>query len=155
MATSTSRTLYQRFGSKDGLVGAYLRRRAHAWQTHVLAELDRDLSADPARALALVFDAATTWSGDPTRGCAFVNAWAEIGPQGGIAADVVRAEKDWMRRLFREITGEAEAAAVIHTLYEGAGVCASLLGDVDAYPRARAAALAVHRRTPATGGVSA
>lgn len=139
-ACTTKRTLYQRFGSKDGLVTAYLEERAHRWQTALLADLETLAPASPTEAIDAVFGAAQRWAGDSPHGCAFVNAWAELryGRAPGLA--VITAEKQWMLRVFERIAGEPELAARVHLVYEGAQVLASTLGDHDAFVRGAATA---------------
>ena len=84
-AGTTKKTLYDRFGSKDALVALYLLRRAHRWRAHLLVRLAYGGvpagSAGPggADAVLLVFDALESWMGAQRRGCAFVNAYAELG----------------------------------------------------------------------------
>lgn len=134
----TKRTLYQRFGSKQDLVVAYLRRRAHRWQTLLLADLGRQ-PAGSAQVLA-VFDTAERWAADNPRGCAFVNAWAELGTSSAAVGDAIREEKRWMLELFLALTGDAATADRLHLVHEGAHVTATTLGDRDAYAKARATA---------------
>ena len=45
--------------------------------------------------------------GTQRRGCAFVNAYAELGDSDHPAVPVIRAEKAWMRALFDTLTGDA------------------------------------------------
>jgi AcrR family transcriptional regulator len=141
-AGTTKKTLYDRFGSKDALVALYLLRRAHRWREHLLARLadagvaDADLAApdlretDPdesghgdthrrERVVLLVFDALQTWMKPQRRGCAFVNAYAELGDSEHPAAPIIRAEKVWMRTLFDTLAGDPDVGAHLHLLYEG------------------------------------
>lgn len=135
----TKRTLYQRFGSKDGLIRAYLAARAHTWQSLMLARVRvaLDEQADP---VATIFDLTHEWVADNPRGCAFVNAWAELGDGASAeTAQAIRQEKLWMRTLFEALTGSRATGEVIHELYEGTLVCAAILGDTDAILRAKSA----------------
>src|SRR5690242_19038123 len=69
----TKAALYGNFGSKSGLVVAYLRERDRRWQE----EIDRITAAhtDPRARVLAVFDAYGAWlSRDGYRGCAFLNA---------------------------------------------------------------------------------
>lgn len=144
-AQTTKRTMYQRFGSKDNLVCAYLTVRAHRWQTLVLAALDTP-DAHPATVteqLEKLFACAAEWASHNPRGCAFVNAWAEIGDSSPEAADVIRAEKHWMLRLFRRIVDDPGMAAEIHGIYEGALVHSTILSDPQAFDRALRTSLTV------------
>jgi AcrR family transcriptional regulator len=135
VAGTTKKTLYDRFGSKDELVALYLRRRARCWQTFLFAHLEQSAGSIP---VLDVFDALAAWLRDHDRGCAFVNAYAEVGGTGHPAESVIRAEKDWMRRVFVTLAGEPLGAEV-HLLYEGATVAHTAGGRYDAVPTARAA----------------
>lgn len=68
-------TLYDRFGSKEGLTLAYLRRRYETWRDFLARYLDAAPEAGPARVLA-VFDAIEAWMHTNPRGCGFINAYA-------------------------------------------------------------------------------
>ncbi|HEY0815815.1 MAG TPA: helix-turn-helix domain-containing protein [Pseudonocardia sp.] len=130
-AGTTKKTLYDRFGSKDALVALYLLRRAHRWREYLLARLAEtgpDPDAGPAgpndvagaeAQVLLVFDVLETWMGTQRRGCAFVNAYAELGDSDHPAVPVIRAEKAWMRALFDTLTGDVALGAHLHLLYEG------------------------------------
>lgn len=147
-AGTTKKTLYDRFGSKDALVALYLLRRAHRWRAHLLAELDAlDLADDPASARAQqvlrVFDILEAWMGHERRGCAFVNAFAELGDGDHPAIAVIRAEKAWMRALFDTLAGDVELGGHLHLLYEGTLVVLTAGGDLSAVEQARRAAAGV------------
>ncbi|WJZ08503.1 HTH-type transcriptional repressor Bm3R1 [Corynebacterium glaucum] len=136
----TKRTLYQRFGSKEGLICAYLTARAHRWQTLVLqrVQVAIDSGEDPVSA---VFDLTREWIADNPRGCGFVNAWAELGGNSGAEIQTaIRQEKQWMRTLFFTTTGDEQVGELIHELYEGALICSTILGDQNALQRAKAGA---------------
>jgi AcrR family transcriptional regulator len=147
-AGTTKKTLYDRFGSKDALVALCLRRRAERWQTAVLRHLAERPEPGAPRVLA-VFDALEDWLGEQWRGCGFVNAYAEIGGTAHPGVPVVRAEKDWMRRLFVALVEEAGYADAdrlgrrLHLLYEGANVLRTAGDEPDAVPLAREAAAAL------------
>lgn len=144
-AGTTKKTLYDRFGSKDALVTVYLRRRAEVWQTQVLRRLDAHPEPGAGRVL-VVFDALAAWLAEQRRGCAFVNAYAEIGGTEHPALPVVRSEKAWMRQLFTALVEEAGSddptglGAQLHVLYEGAIVARTAGGLDDALVAARRAA---------------
>jgi AcrR family transcriptional regulator len=143
-AGTTKKTLYDRFGSKDALVALYLERRARTWQ-RFLESVIAEVSSPRERVLA-VFDAAIRWQDGQARGCAFVNAYAEVGGTDHPALPVIRAEKEWMRRRFTELvtaTGAASPAALaatLHLLYEGGLVASTAGADPDALTTAREAA---------------
>ncbi len=143
-AGTTKKTLYDRFGSKDQLVVRYLRRRAGVYREFLRAGL---AGVDPAQRPVAVFDLLGRWLGEQDRGCAFVNAHAEVGGTGHPAVAEIRAEKRWMREQLTELVREAGIAdpgrvgPELHLLYEGATVLATAAGDADAVARARAAAV--------------
>lgn len=143
-AGTTKKTLYDRFGSKDTLVALYLLRRAHRWREHLLAELDGVSGEEGA---LRVFEALGTWMGTQRRGCAFVNAYAELGDTDHPAVPVIRAEKAWMRALFEELTEDPDLAAHLHLIYEGTLVLLTAGADPQAAQQARRAvqvAMAAH-----------
>ncbi|XVX19235.1 TetR/AcrR family transcriptional regulator [Actinomycetota bacterium] len=133
-AGTTKRTLYQRFGSKDALVAAYLQQRAHDWQSQLLEAVE---GADPVQTVDAVYDQLLEWSGRHGRGCAFVNAWAELGPTGHEAVAVIQAEKEWMRGLFSAAAGDEEVGEVLYLLYEGAMVSSAVRQDTSPLETAR------------------
>jgi AcrR family transcriptional regulator len=140
VAGTTKKTLYDRFGSKDALVALYLRRRAQRWHAFVREYAER-VPPGPGRALA-VFDALEERLAEQDRGCAFVNAHAEIGGTGHPGEAVIHAEKGAMRALFTELVGGAEdLGAQLHVLYEGANVAVTAGGLTDAIEQARRAAV--------------
>jgi AcrR family transcriptional regulator len=144
-AGTTKKTLYDRFGSKDALVALYLKRRTQRWQESLLARLgEHPPGAD--RVVA-VFDALGERLAHQRRGCAFVNAYAEIGGTDHPGVAVIRSDKEWVRTLFTDLVREAGAAdserlgAQLHLLYEGATVAVTAGGQPDSVEVAREAAL--------------
>ena len=135
MAGTTKKTLYDRFGSKDALVALYLLRRAHRWREYLLDRLTGTSPGEPQ--VMLVFEALETWMGPQRRGCAFVNAYAELGDSDHPAVPVIRAEKAWMRTLFDTLTGDVALGAHLHLLYEGTLVVLTAGADPDAAVAAR------------------
>jgi AcrR family transcriptional regulator len=158
-AGTTKKTLYDRFGSKDRLVAQYLTRRGARWQHRLLARLAEE--PDPRRRPLVVLDALEGWHTDD-RGCAFVNAYAEVGADDVATREVVRREKQWMRQLFTVLAGDAGApdpeatGATVHLLYEGALVLSTAGGLTTAVAEARASVAAVLDRasspSPSTAG---
>jgi AcrR family transcriptional regulator len=146
-------TLYHHFDGKDALVAAYLHDR-HArwmgrWEAHVAAAPD-----DGGRLLA-IFDALEEWAreGGAERGCAFVDAAAELSDREHPAWREIAAHKaDLRRRLLElaEAAGRPDAeplADQLLLLYEGA-LSALLVGHVErpiAQSRAIAAGLVAAR----------
>lgn len=149
-AGTTKKTLYDCFGSKSVLVATYLRRRAIDWQRFLLHRLDGLPVGDDSRVLA-VFDAVQAWHEPNDRGCAFVNAYAEVGGLNHPATGVIRAEKRWMRMLFQQLSrdvGVVDAdgtGALLHLVYEGTLVQATAGGQFDAWVEGRSGATAILR----------
>jgi AcrR family transcriptional regulator len=148
-AGTTKKTLYDRFGSKDALVALYLGRRFERSRAFTAAYLDDHApEAGPDRVLA-VYDALAEWQAGEERGCAFVNAYAEIGGTEHPGVAVIRAEKDWIRDLYVLVVTEAgvddvdraaELGLRLALLHEGALVTMTAGGVPDAIAHARAAA---------------
>lgn len=97
--------------------------------------------ADRADDPTAVFGVLADWLRDQDRGCAFVNAYAEIGGTDHPAVEEIRAEKEWMRGYLVELTGDHRLGGELHLLYEGATVLHTAAGDVEAVERAKAAAV--------------
>jgi AcrR family transcriptional regulator len=146
----TKRTLYDRFGSKDGLVLAYLTERDRRWRDRVVAAVDA-APADPESRVDAVFAVLGTWTAGNGRGCSFVNAAAELPDPAHPARALIREEKQWLRERFVDILvdgGVADPhalAATLLLLHEGAFVVLSAGQDPDAVPAARRAARALVR----------
>lgn len=145
----TKRTLYDRFGSKDALVTAYLRTRHEAWWD----DLERRIDQAPAPRALAVFDAYASTGLPSARGCAFLNAAGEL-PLDHPGQAVIREHKTAVRRRLGELLhidhpdlGDPESLAEhLFLLLEGAiahrgvdgddrrlvrahGLAAQLLGD--------------------------
>lgn len=97
----TKRTLYDRFGSKDNLVAAYLQARHAAWW----ARVEERLAEAPAPRVLAVFDAYELDAEPSHRGCAFLNAAGEL-PAEHPGYRVVRAHKQAVRRLLANLLRE-------------------------------------------------
>ncbi len=155
-AGTTKKTLYDRFGSKDALVALYLLQRAHRWRDHLLTQLtDAGVTiptpGEPGHrhehAVLVVFDALHSWMGPQRRGCAFVNAYAELGDNDHPAVPVIRAEKTWMRTLFTTLADNEDIGAHLHLLYEGTLVLLTAGANPNAIAEARHAVRTVMART--------
>jgi AcrR family transcriptional regulator len=156
-------TLYHHFDGKDALVAAYLRHRherwMHRWDTHVAAANDA-----PGRLLA-IFDALAEWAaeGGAERGCAFVDAAAELSDRAHPAWAEISAHKDDLRRRLRELAAAAggddpaRLADELLLIYEGA-LSGLLVGHVErpvAQSRAVAEALLPARGVGTAGAAAA
>lgn len=121
---ASKRTLYNQFGSKEHLVAAYLSARDARWRT--LTEAAVADCADPVDAVTAPFTALEQWSVTSTRGCAFLNALAELPDPDDPARRIALDQKHWLRDLFSRLAEEAgatspdELAAQLFVLHEGA-----------------------------------
>jgi AcrR family transcriptional regulator len=136
-------TLYYHFKSKDELVVAWLRRRDEEW----MSWLERAVAGRDGTGLLAVFDALREWFETPDfRGCAFINAHAELGSSSPAAAEIVASHKqalaEYLARLARsEGAAEPEALArELLLLVDGAIVTASIQQDARVADDAREAA---------------
>ena len=150
----SKRTLYNRFGGKDGLVAEYLRRRDEGWKAYLRGATEAVV--EPMEKLLVVFEAYEEWLvGEDFRGCAFANAVAEIPDPDHPARLVARRHKEGVRehlailaedagydgpemlaeRLLLLLEGAA-ATAVMRRSREPIGVAGSLARELlDARPR--------------------
>ena len=138
----TKRTLYDRFGSKDALVAAYLQARHDAWWERWG---ERTRTGRSPRALS-VFDSYVEDAQGGERGCAFLNAAGEL-PEGHPGVAVIREHKRLVRErletLIAEDGGSDDASALaehIFLLAEGAVAHRGLDGDAERLAHARAIA---------------
>ena len=142
-AGTTKKTLYDRFGSKDGLVVAYLEARFERWRSHVIDHLASSPATGTDRILA-VLDASEAWLSRGSRGCGFINAHAELAGRSPAAVVVVHAETAWTRELYVGLLREAGVAAPqelgrqLALVHEGATVAVTAGDSPTALDDARA-----------------
>ena len=101
----TKPVLYKNFGSKDGLVVAYLTQRHRAWWPTVEEALSQ---AETPRALTF-FDIYMRDAQTITRGCAYLNAAAELS-EDHPAYPVIRYHKHAVCQRIRELIEEDSPA---------------------------------------------
>ncbi|MGW5851886.1 TetR/AcrR family transcriptional regulator [Streptomyces sp. NPDC055254] len=134
--------LYRVFPAKEALIAAYLERRDCRWLTSLRAAATA--SPDP---VAGVFDWLADWFSEPGfRGCAFMNAYGELGTGPAGVLDVVRRHKAQLRALLADLAGPDDDALAdqLLILVEGATAVAALTpGPVPARRAGAAAALLV------------
>src|SRR5690349_9964669 len=123
-------SLYSAFGSKDGLIRAYLEGRHQRRRDRLLTWLQR--YDTPRDRLLGVFDLQAELAAAPTfRGCPFYNASAES-PAGGVVQEVSDEYRAWSRALFTDLARDAGAddpaalATQLVVLYDGSSVGARL-----------------------------
>jgi AcrR family transcriptional regulator len=150
----SSRSLYQHFGSKEGLAVAALKRRDAAW----LAWFNATASAEPepVRRLLAMFDALDAWLRQPDfHGCPFINvagAFPERDhPLRRVAADHKRALLAFIAETAKAagFVTHARLARELFLLVEGAIVAALVLSQPEAARTAKRTAATLidaHRR---------
>jgi AcrR family transcriptional regulator len=141
----SKRTLYNHFASKDDLVLVYIELREQRWRK----VLDERLEgvADPVDRILVYFDAYFALPpGEDFRGCAFINAAAEIPDSGSRALERLRAKKERVRREIGALVREAEipdpdaVAAGLVLLLEGGIALFGILHDRQGVETAKDAA---------------
>jgi AcrR family transcriptional regulator len=141
----TKRTLYDRFGSKERLVAAYLRTRDRRWRQLIATRLE-DEDLDAVQRVLVPFDVLDEWLVPNGRGCSFINAFAELPELEHPGRQIVVAEKTWLRDLFGSLLREADVpdpttlAVQLLSLHEGALVAHAIAGQTDAASKVRQAA---------------
>ncbi|WP_223881028.1 TetR/AcrR family transcriptional regulator [Nesterenkonia ebinurensis] len=132
----TKRTLYNRFGSKDVLVATYLLNREMRWR-HLVETAVSDPELTAIERVTAPFDALGEWVQQSPRGCAFINALAELPDPEHPAHRVAAEEKRWLCSLFERlandahITNPADLAKQLVCLHEGALAMRAALPEID------------------------
>jgi AcrR family transcriptional regulator len=140
-------SLYSSFGSKDGLIRAYLEGRHQRRRERILTALER--YDTPRDRLLGIFDVLAELAASSSyRGCAFYNASAES-PAGGVVQRVCDENRAWTRALFTDLARDAGArdpsalAAQLVILYDGSSVGARMDRTAAAATTSRAVAAAL------------
>ncbi len=136
----TKASLYNTFGSKDGLVRAYLENHFSRRQRRI-GKILAAHTTPRARLLAVFDEVEGMLTGSAFRGCRFISAAAESAP--GEAGEVVAEQyRAWLWSLFTELAeaaGARDAKQVgrqLFLLYDGAAVAARMDDDRAAAARA-------------------
>ena len=122
-------TLYTLFGSKDGLVRAYLSARHDRTRERMARELTARYKTPRERLLGVFEVQGLSFVEPGFRGCAFVGANAEAS-DGTSVEEVTETYRAWVRSLFLDLAKEAGAAdperlaGQLVLLYDGAGISA-------------------------------
>lgn len=139
----TKKTLYDKFGSKDELVAAYLRTRDERWREWLEGYV-AERGGSPEERLLSTFDGLGEWmERENPRGCGFVNAYAELADPNHPARAVVLEQKWWLRDYLTGLTTEigvenpGDLAEKFLILHEGATVADSMGTAADAVRKAR------------------
>ncbi|WP_225839313.1 TetR/AcrR family transcriptional regulator [Streptomyces sp. NK08204] len=133
--------IYRCFAAKEDLVVAVLARRDRRWRGELAAHVEQ--VQDPRERVLAIFDWLAGWFAEPGfRGCAWINAFGELGPSSEAVLAEVRSHKqafhDQIARWVRA-TG-LPAVEAVFLLAEGAIVTAGISGDPAPARHARTAA---------------
>ncbi|WP_405625750.1 TetR/AcrR family transcriptional regulator [Streptomyces sp. NBC_00016] len=146
--------LYQLFPAKEQLVEAYLERRDVRWRGLLAESVAR--REDPRERILAVFDWLAEWFGEPDfRGCAWINAYGELGATSERVARQVRAHKQAFREYLGGLVADAglpdALTGPLFLLAEGAMVTAGISGGAAPAAEAREAARLLLGRTRSSG----
>ncbi len=126
-------SLYQHFGSRDGLVRAYLEEHLAARRAHIEGVI-ADVPTPRLKLLALFDDIAGRVAEGDFQGCRFVNASVEArGEESALA--VTTEYRSWLRSVLAGLAAQAGAAdpelvgRQLAILYDGTAVSARLDPD--------------------------
>lgn len=139
-------TLYNHFGSKEGLVREVLERESLAWFQRLDCALDQ---AGPSARdkVSVYFDVLQAWFSQPDfKGCGFMNAVGESARDDACVRPIAKAHRDanvaYVRKLLGEEGLNADALAdTIIMIADGATVDVMVTGDLVIVERARRVAL--------------
>jgi AcrR family transcriptional regulator len=131
------------FASKDALVQAVLEYRHEMWTGNLVVTMN--LATDPRDKILMMFAFLESWFAEPTfQGCAFVNVYAELGPEIAWVAESAAQHKKVFSALITDLAIEAgmpaTVGASIALLAEGAQVTAALTRSIAPAREARSAA---------------
>lgn len=146
------RRIYQLYPTKEDLVVGFLERRDTRWRSRLAAHVDS--FDDPSLRVLAVFDWLHEWFDEPAfRGCAWINAYGELGSTSSAVAAAVRDHKHafhaYISRLAQAAAPEPGPGAsqlladALCLLAEGAIVTAAIDQDARAAVRAKEAASAL------------
>ncbi|NYF18028.1 AcrR family transcriptional regulator [Microbacterium sp. AK009] len=135
--------LYACFPSKEALVLEILRKRAESWNSSITAVTAA--AETPRGKLLAVYDFLDEWfRQDDFRGCAFINAFGELGGTSSDVALAARTQKqafhDHLSRLVAELGAPTYLVTQLALLAEGAQTTAAIEGRPEVAAEARAAA---------------
>lgn len=138
------RRLYALFPSKSDIIKAVLARKHEEWKHSVTTAVDA-AGPDARDRLMAVYGFLEGWFATADfRGCAFINAFGELGGADPEVAAIVREHKAGFQRymtgLVTELGGPATLADQLSILAEGAQSTAAIAGDPGVARTARAAA---------------
>lgn len=138
------RRLYVLFPAKSDIVAAVLERKHREWEAGLSAAVS-EAGADPRSRVLAVYSYLEDWfCTDDFRGCAFINAFGELGGTSPEVATIVREHKasfqHYMTGLVVAAGAPASLAAQLSILAEGAQSTAAISADPRVAVQARDAA---------------
>lgn len=137
--------IYAQFPGKEAIAVAMLDRRDGRWMGSLAEHVERE--SDPHERVFAVFTWLSGWLDSAGhRGCAWINAYGELGGTSAEVADAVRRHKNRLRDYVGGLVAEAgapDAADSIFLLIEGCMVAAGISGDAPAVAE-KACAAAKH-----------
>ncbi len=136
----SKRTLYNHFPSKDALISAYLERR--------FVQPGASDKSPPEQILATFDSLERRFASKDFRGCPFVNAVAEVGPENRSVRKIAVAFKESRRLWFRDLllqvgVADPEGLATQLVLLVDGSIAQDLVRDDPAMARAAKAAAKV------------
>jgi AcrR family transcriptional regulator len=143
--------LYRLYPGKDQLIDAFLERRDGAWRGRLAGFVARRDA--PVEQVLAVFDWLQIWFSEPDfRGCAWINAYGELGAQSAAVRTRAREHKAALLEYLTGLVAAAELppalAQQLFLLVEGATVTAAITGDPAPAATARQAAVALIQNQP-------
>jgi AcrR family transcriptional regulator len=146
-------TLYRLFGSKDGLVAAYLERNDEGYQDWLTTTTDPSVGSPRERILALFDALAEQTRPERCRGCPFLMALAEYPDPDSVVHATAVATKERVRSHLQSLTRELAAETAVADpsaladqlalVLEGVYGSVQALGPTGPAARARSAAIAL------------
>jgi AcrR family transcriptional regulator len=119
-------SLYNLFGSKEGLVAAYLASR-HDRTTSRLTEAIEKVDGSRQKIMAVFDVQAQQYERPDFNGCAFIAASTEA-PQGGLVEHAADQFRTWIRAMFTDLAEQlgvpdpVSLGRQLHLIYDGAGL---------------------------------
>ena len=136
--------IYRIFPTKETLIVAMLERRDRRWRGSLATYLNQ--VPDPRERILGLFDWLAEWFAEPGfRGCAWINAYGELGSSSPAVAAEVRSHKQAFHNQVVELVApvNARVAEPVYLLAEGAIVVAGIHGSTTAAHHGRRGAEAL------------
>ncbi|QIM15464.1 TetR/AcrR family transcriptional regulator [Leucobacter insecticola] len=135
--------IYSLFAGKEAISVAMLDRRDQRWHSALAADVDQETL--PEKRVLAIFDWLSVWlASEGHRGCAWINAFGELGGTSPEVTEAVRRHKTRLRNYVNELVAETDAprsvADAIFLLVEGCMVTAGISGNSGAATEAKIAA---------------